>query len=99
MEKIFEKANDQHVRAGIVYFKAADSLLYYDSDFTDTKKVSKSDLIDLFNKGILVVNDGTNVVRPTVLAISTNYASVTHTTVGASDKAVATTFYSDGYTG
>ena len=97
MDKIFEHANEQHVKAGIVYFKAADSLLYYDSDFTTGNTVSKAELINLFKKGILVVDDGTSFVRPTVLTVSTNYAAVTHTTVGTSDKAVATTFYSAGY--
>lgn len=99
MEKVFEHANDQHIRAGIVYFKSADSLLYYDSEFTTGNTVSKAELVNLFKKGILVVDDGTSLVRPTVLTVSTNYAAVTHTTVGASDKAVATTFYSAGYSG
>ena len=98
MEKIFEHANEQHIRAGVVYFNSADSILYFDSAKTEGNEVTKTELINLFKKGILVVNDGTNFVRPTVLTVSTNYAAVTHTTVGASDKAVATSFYSKGYT-
>ena len=97
MEKIFEHANEQHIRACVVYFNSIDSILYFDSAKTEGNEVTKTELIDLFKKGILVVNDGTNFVRPTVLTVSTNYAAVTHTTVGASDNAVATSFYSKGY--
>lgn len=97
MERFYEKANEQHVRGAVLYFKAADGILYYDSDTTEGQEVSKADLINLFNKGLVIVNDGSGFVRPTVLTVSTNYATVTHTTVGASDKAVATSFNSAGY--
>ena len=96
MEKIFEHANEQHVRAGVVYLNSEDKILYFDSAFTIA--VTKNVLIDLFKKGILVVNDGTNFVRPSVLAVASGYASVSYTTVGASNTAETTTFYSEGYT-
>lgn len=95
MEKIFGVAKEKYLRGVVLYFKSADSILYYESTFKN--KVAKADLVNMFNKGTLVVNDGTNFVRPTVLTVSDNYAAVTHTTVGASDKAVATSFYSEGY--
>lgn len=102
MDKIFEHANEQHIRAGVVYYKSTDGLLYFDSAKTAGKEVTMDELINLFKKGILVVDDGTSLVRPTTLTVHetssvADYAYVTHTTVGASDKAVATSFYSKGY--
>lgn len=104
MKKIFEHANEQHIRAGVVYFNSVDSILYYDANKTAGNKVTMADLVNMFKKGILVVDDGTGLVRPTTLTVHKtgtveDYAYVTHTTVGASDKAVATSFYSDGYSG
>lgn len=102
MKKIFGTANEKYLRAGIVYFNSTDSILYHNYDASaDTKytnAVTKDELINLFNKGILVVDNGSNFVRPTVLTVATAYAGVSHTTVGASDKAVATSYYSKGYT-
>ena len=99
MKKVFADSEEKYLKGGVVYLKAADGILYKDFDGTSTysNAVEKAELIDMFNKGILIVDDGTGYVRPTVLTISTNYAYVTHTTVGASDKAVATSFYSKGY--
>lgn len=97
MEKIYRNYDEKFVAGVVLYLKAADSILYKESAYTN--KVSKTELINLFKKGLVIVNDGTDLVRPTSLTISTNYAAVSHTTVGASDKAVKTSFYSDGYTG
>jgi hypothetical protein len=97
MTKIFETANEQHIRAGVVYFKSADGMLYHDAAKTTDNTVTKKELINLFEKGILVVDNGTGKVRPTLLTISTDYATVSHITVGAADIAVLASFNSAGY--
>lgn len=100
--KIFADSEEKFLTGIVLYANSTDGILYYDYDSTAdtayTNKVSKADLINLFKKGAVIVDDGSNLVRPTVLTVSTNYATVTHTTVGASDIAVATAFHSDGYT-
>ena len=97
MTKIFEHANEQHVRAGVVYFNSVDGIVYTNSAKTEGKEVTKDELINLFNKGILVVDTGSAFVRPTTLTVSDNFATASYTTVGASDIAVETKFYSKGY--
>lgn len=100
MKKFFADSEEKYLKGVVVYLKAADGILYKDYNSTTTtysNAVKKAELIALFNKGLLIVDNGSGFVRPTVLTVSTNYAYVTHTTVGASDKAVATSFYSEGY--
>lgn len=100
MNLLFGKANEKYLRAVTLYFKAADGILYYNKESTTySNAVTKADLVDLFKKGLVVVDDGNGFVRPTTLTVSTDYATVTHTTVGASDIAVATSYHSAGYTG
>lgn len=95
MTKIFGRTEEQYLNAVVLYYKSADGILYIDAEKTEA--ASKAAVINLFKKGILVVDDGTNFVRPSCLTVATNYAEVSYTTVGASDKAVKTSFYSDGY--
>lgn len=97
MNKIFEKAIELHVRAVTLYYKSTDGILYYDAAFTSGNEVTKDELARLFLIGAVVVDDGTNLVRPTTYTASTNYSYVTYTSVGESAKAVATSFYSKGY--
>lgn len=60
MEKIYEKADDQHVRSIIVYGKAttADSTttysLYANPEFTEY--LNADEIADVFAKGMLVVD-------------------------------------------
>ena len=98
MTNIFARAWQKNLKGVVLYLKAADGILYYTKvSTTYSNPVSKAELIDLFQKGLVVVDTGSGQVRPTALTVSTNYAAVSHTTVGASDKAVATSYYSDGY--
>ena len=60
--KIYEGYSDQHMRAVIAYGKAADHKLYADSAYT--VKMSVADIEDAFNKGMLLVHDGANFLRP-----------------------------------
>lgn len=96
MEKISAKYDEKFVKGAVLYYKSADSILYYESAFTN--KVSKADLVNLFKKGLVIVNDGTDLVRPVKLSVSTNYAAVSYVNVASSTASVVN-FYSDGYTG
>lgn len=82
MDKIFEKANDQHVRNFVLYGKSEDNTLYYDSankvaveEFDDVKR--------LFEIGALLINDGTNVLVP--VALTSNSVK----TIGESSQTLA----------
>ena len=63
--KIYEGYSDQHMRAVIAYGKAADHKLYADSAHTVT--MSAAVIEDAFKKGMLLVHDGTNFLRPVKL--------------------------------
>lgn len=58
----YESYGDQHVRAVVLYGKAADHKLYADAKYT--MKVAAADIEDAFKKGMLLINDGTNLLRP-----------------------------------
>lgn len=51
-DKHMEMANDQHVRAVILYAAADDGVLFYDK--ANTKSIDKDELFRLFGNGILV---------------------------------------------
>lgn len=94
MKKIFADSEEKLLKAGVVYYNSTDSILYYNKTEEDnttkySNEVSKADLINLFNKGLLIVDDGTYFIRPSVLTVADDYASVSY------DESV---FYSDGYT-
>ena len=65
MEKIFEHANDLHVRNYVFYGKTADSKLYYEPEYTN--QVDKADLENAFKKGLVIV-EGANYLVPVLLA-------------------------------
>lgn len=61
MNKIFEQAKDLHVRAVVVYGKAADHKLYWKlSGSTYSEQLEEAELQELFQKGLLIIDDGTN---------------------------------------
>ena len=66
MTKIFEKANDQHVRTIVFYGKAADSKLYYESAYTT--QVTQADLERAFLLGCVLIKDSTTYRVPVSLA-------------------------------
>lgn len=66
MDKIFEKANDQHVRNFVVFGKTADHKLYYESTYKT--QVTQADLEEIFKKGALLIYDGTSYIIPVELA-------------------------------
>ena len=90
MNKIFDDAKDKNVAKFVVYGKAADSKVYYDSAYTT--QVTQADLEDAFKKGRLIVMNSTVALVPVALdANKVATIDVSGTTVtGAEWAAVAT---------
>lgn len=64
--KIFDDARDKNVANFVVYGKAADSKLYYESTYTT--QVKQADIEDAFNKGRLIIMNSTTALVPIALA-------------------------------
>lgn len=60
MEKVFEQAKDLHVRNVIVYGNNADNKLYREAEYKT--EITTVELEDMFKKGALLINDGTNLL-------------------------------------
>ena len=54
MDKIFDDAIDDHVRAYVVYGKTADKKLYVDKEMKTTQ-ATKAEVEDAFKKGALLI--------------------------------------------
>ena len=85
MNKIYERYEDQHVRNTYVYAKAGDTYAY--ADEATTVKVAAETLIDLFQKGIVIVDTGIE-YKATSLSVSAGVATLTYV---KADKTTATT--------
>lgn len=66
MIKVNENYDDQHIRAVILYGKTADHKLYADEKYT--VKVAADYVEAAFKKGMLLVSDGTSMLRPVKFA-------------------------------
>ncbi len=89
MEKIFEDANEQHVRNFVVYAKSADNKLYYEADHKT--QVTKADAENAFKKGVLLVNDGTSLYAPIAMTgANVKTIDLVSTTVTVTSWATAT---------
>ena len=66
MEKVFEQAKDLHVRNVIVYGNNADNKLYREAEYKT--EITTVELEDMFKKGALLINDGTNLLVGVVFA-------------------------------
>ena len=84
--RVFENANDLHVRNYIVFGNTTDSKLYYDAAYT--KEVPEVDLVDAFTKGALLINVDTSYFIP--ISINGNVVK----TIGEVDDAVALVSFS-----
>lgn len=62
MTKIYEDANDQHVRAVVIYKKSAQTYAYVDAEFTT--KFTTSALKDAFVKGAVIQLEDGALVKP-----------------------------------
>lgn len=78
--KIYEDAKDLHVKKYVVYGKAADKKLYYESTYTT--QVSANDAKDAFDKGLLMIVDGTTTLVPVAMS-TTKVSTVGGTTTAA----------------
>lgn len=82
MNKTYEQAKDLHVRAVTVYGKTEDNKLYWNlSDDTYSEEVKQAELEDLFGKGLLMIDDGTNKLVP--VSIADNKAVTLSVTTGS----------------
>lgn len=66
MIKVSEIYDDQHIRTVILYGKTADHKLYADEKYT--VKVAADFIESAFTKGMLLVSDGTSMLRPVKFA-------------------------------
>lgn len=66
MIEVTESYGDQHVRAVVLHGKAADHKLYADEKYT--VKVAADFIESVFKKGMLLVSDGTSMLRPVKFA-------------------------------
>ena len=66
MEKVFEQAKDLHVRNVIVYGNNTDNKLYREAEYET--EITTVELEDMFKKGALLINDGTNLLVGVVFA-------------------------------
>lgn len=69
MEKIYEDAVDLNVRAYVVYGKTADKKLYLEKDCKT--QAAKAEVEDAFKKGMLLIMDGSNILKPISMAGTT----------------------------
>ena len=70
MTRIYEDANDQHVRKIVFFGKTADHKLYDGSDYK--KQITQKELEDAFKKGMLLIYDGTSYMN--AVSITANKA-------------------------
>lgn len=88
MNMTYEQAKDLHVRAITVYGKTADKKLYWDKAGANyTNQVKQVELEDLFIKGILVIDNGTDKLIP--VGIKANKVYTLTVTAGDSSNTVA----------
>lgn len=75
MDKVFEHANDLHVRAIYIYKKASDTAAYADAGYT--VKFKTSELKNAFLKGA-VINASGVLSKPIGYSEASNVGSVTY---------------------
>ena len=85
MDKIFERADDVHVAARVVYASSAHQYAYADANFTT--KINAATLADMFMKGMIIV-DGTEQYKPVSIIVTSGVATVTYV---KADETTATT--------
>ena len=76
MTKIYEDANEQHVRVIVIYKKANQTKAYVDAAFTTQFKTSE--LKNAFLKGAVIKLDSGDIVKPIKYTESSNVGSVAY---------------------
>lgn len=79
MDKIFDDAIDDHVRAYVVYGKTADKKLYVDKEMKTTQ-ATKAEVEDAFKKGALLIVAGSDYLK----AVSMTGTTVKTVAMGSS---------------
>lgn len=69
MNPIYEDAVDLNVRSYVVYGRTGDKKLYIESDFKT--QATKAEVEDAFKKGMLLVMDGSTILKPVVMTGTT----------------------------
>lgn len=94
-KKIWAKSEEKLCKAVVLY---ADTNSFLCTDAEKQHKVAKDDLVDLFKKGLVLVDAGEGTFhKPMTMTIADAYAAVSVVTVGSSTT-TNTVFYSEGYT-
>lgn len=70
-----ETYDEQHVQAVVVYGKTADHKLYEDAAYT-TEAV-QDEVVSLFQKNLLLINDGSNILKPVAMTAAKAIVTVT----------------------
>lgn len=78
MTKIYEDANEQHVRAIVIYKKANQTKAYVDAEYTT--QFTTSELKNAFIKGAIIKLDDGALVKPVKYAESSSVGSVYYIT-------------------
>lgn len=84
MENIYENFNDVHVRLRKIYVKASDEYAYADEKFTATIKATE--LLDLFHKGVVIVDASGNEYVPVKGVLTSDVTTLTYLTVTTSNS-------------
>lgn len=94
---IYERLEDLHIRATVLYTNSSDSYLY--ADIKRTEKVTADEVTDLFRKGLVLICDPAgNYVIPVSLVHMTDYVALNVVTVGSNNAVALTPYYSAEYT-
>ena len=87
MEKIYEHADDLHVRVRKVYAKASDAYAYADAEFTT--KISATNLHNAFLKGMIVVDSAGVEYKPISCKVVSGVTTITYATTDTSTTTAA----------
>lgn len=89
MERIFEKAHEQHLRAEIIYLHESDGYAYKDSKGTEA--INKEELVNMFNLGTAVVYDDASKTYFRAVSIKVEDAVATLTYITTTSGVAAAT--------
>lgn len=73
IDKVFAGSEEKFVKNFVVYGKKSDTFIYADAAFTT--KISKADLKNMFEKGVIVMYDG-HEYTPTALKLEASVATL-----------------------
>ena len=90
VERLYDTSEEKYIKTFVTYADTSDAVVCYDEDCDN--EVSKADLINMFNKG-MVINYNGQVYAPVSLKVETTKATVgiVTTTTSQSVTTVAVT--------